>query len=78
MTLSKTTITTYEIKFYPDAWDVTYGELKRMRKSRNQSIKQFSKCFVCDHSFGDDEIPVFVTVSNLGNRFACNLCERSR
>lgn len=75
MILTKVTTKKYEVKFFPGSWDMKHGKFISTRKRMGMKTAPYEKCFVCGYKFTDDEVPVFITVSNgIGNRFACAQC----
>ena len=74
MKITKTTVKSYDVKFYPNAIDWTFGTFREKREKHGQSTKRFERCFCCGHKFSDDEKVVFITVSGKGNLFGCSDC----
>lgn len=74
MIITKTTTKTYEVKLFPEVWKTKHGDFIRIRKKYGMTTRQFEKCFCCEHQFEEDEIPIFIQVSEKGNMFACQEC----
>lgn len=75
MKLTKTYSKTYEIEFWPNSDIVkTWGEFREVRERNKQNTRQFSKCFICGHSFAEDEKVVIASVKTKGNLFVCENC----
>ena len=75
MIITKTTTKQYEINFFPGSWEMKHGYFIAVRKRSGMKTTLYEKCYICGYKFADDEVPVFITVSNgIGNRFACTQC----
>lgn len=75
MIITKTTTKKYEVKFFPGSWGMQHGKFISTRKRLGLTTASFEKCFICGYKFKDDEVPIFITVTNgIGNRFACTQC----
>ena len=76
MQITKTTSRTYDVKFHPGSWNMTQRDFIESRKNHGMSTKEFEKCFCCGKTLPLDEVPTFVQVHGVGNRFACKDCTR--
>lgn len=76
MKITKTTSKTYNIKFFPGNWDMVQRDFIERRKKIGMSTKDFEKCFCCGKTLPLDDIPTFVQVGGVGNRFACKDCTK--
>ena len=75
MLITKTVSKTYEVTFYPYVLpEMTWGEFRESRKKNGMNSSKFKKCFCCNHAFTDDERVIVISVSSIGNRFACKAC----
>ncbi len=74
MQITKTTSKTYDVNFFPGNWNMIQRDLIERRKKIGLSTKQFEKCFCCGKILPLDEVPTFVQVQGVGNRFACKAC----
>lgn len=74
MKITKTTTRTYNVDFYPGSWDMSQRDFIEIRKKHGMSTKEFEKCFCCGKILPLDEVPTFVRVEGIGNRFACKKC----
>lgn len=73
MKITKTTITTYDVKFFgkfPNTW----GEFKEVRERIGMSTNKLQKCIICNKAFELDESLYIASVSKKGNRFVCETC----
>jgi len=75
MVVTKVTTKRYEVTFYPNApFFKTWGKFREARERVGMSTKPFSKCFICEQPFADDDNIVFINVKGKGNMFACTKC----
>lgn len=75
MYITKTVSKTYEIKFYPDALPgMTWGSFKKSREKIGMNNSKLKRCFCCNHEFDENESVIVISVSGIGNRFACRMC----
>ena len=75
MLITKTVSKTYEVKFYPDALPgMTWGKFRESREKNGMNNSKLKRCFCCNHAFTDDERVIVISVSSMGNRFACKAC----
>ena len=75
MLITKTVSKTYEVTFYPYVLpEMTWGEFRESREKNGINSSKFKKCFCCNHAFADDERVIVISVSSIGNRFACKAC----
>jgi len=73
--ITKTVSKTYEVTFYPYVLpEMTWGEFRESREKNGINSSKFKKCFCCNHAFADDERVIVISVSSIGNRFACKAC----
>lgn len=71
---TKITTKKYEVKFFPGSWNMKHGKFIKIRQAHGLKTKPYETCFCCERRFADEEIPVFITVSGIGNMFACREC----
>jgi len=74
MKITKTTTEEHDIFFFPNAFKMTWGKFREVRKRIGQPVTKYSKCFICGHKFLEDEIPVVIKVFGIGNMFSCFAC----
>lgn len=75
MLITKTVSKTYEVKFYPDALpEITWGKFRESREKIGMNNSKLKRCFCCNRAFTDDERVIVISVSSIGNRFACKAC----
>ena len=51
-----------------------WGDFKEKRSVRGMKIKNFEKCFSCNHAFADEENTFICSIKGLGNRLMCQTC----
>jgi hypothetical protein len=73
-TKTVTTKRTYQIEFYPDAFDCTAGEFIEQRERLGIGTQAFKKCFICERHLSMYRKPIVASVSGIGNRFVCRGC----
>lgn len=76
MEITKTVSKTYRVNFFPGSWDMMQKDFIESRKKFGMSTKEFEKCFCCGKELSLDEVPTFVQVQGVGNRFACRDCTK--
>ena len=76
MIIKKTTTKKYEVKIFPNAWNIEFGKFIEARKKHGLKTKPFEHCFCCGHAFTEHEIPVVAQVSGKGNLFVCTECAK--
>lgn len=59
---------TYNVEFFPNAFDCTVGERLGI------PTQGFKTCFICGRHLAMNRIPIVISVSGKGNRFACDKC----
>lgn len=74
MLIQKTTTKNYEIDFFPDAFSCTVGDFIKQRENLGLSTQGFKTCFVCERRLSMYRKPIVISVSGVGNRFACDAC----
>ncbi|MZQ97180.1 MAG: hypothetical protein GT601_05855 [Acidaminobacter sp.] len=75
MELVKVTEKKYSIVFYGEkVWKMTHKNFLNSRKFYGMTTKEFEKCFICEKTIDLDEVPIFIKVKGVGNRFACRKC----
>lgn len=72
--ITKTITMTYAFKVFPAAWKMKQGEFLERRKRLGLSTKKFERCFCCGKELLLDDVPIFIQVEHIGNRFACKKC----
>lgn len=65
---------TYEIEFYPDAFDCTIRNFVERREQLRLSSTEFTKCYICGRRLQLDRRPIVASVAGIGNRFSCTAC----
>lgn len=65
---------TYEIDFFPDAFDCTIRDFVERREQLRLPSAEFTKCFICGRRLQFDRIPIVASVAGTGNRFSCTAC----
>lgn len=65
---------TYNVEFFPDAFDCTVGEFIQQRERLGIPTQGFKTCFICGWHLAMNRIPIVISVSGKGNRFACDKC----
>ena len=65
---------TYNVEFYPGVFDCTVGEFIQRREQLGVPTQEFKTCFICGRHLAMNRIPIVISVSGKGNRFACDKC----
>lgn len=65
---------TYNVEFFPDAFDCTVGDFIQQRERLGIPAQGFKTCFICGRHLVMNRIPIVISVSGKGNRFACDKC----
>ena len=65
---------TYQIEFFPEAFDCTVGEFIRRREQLRIPTQEFKSCLICNNRLAMNRKPIVISVSGKGNRFACKAC----
>ena len=60
---------TYNVEFFPYALDCTVGDFIQQRERLG-----IPTCFICGRHVAMNRIPIVISVSGKGNRFACDKC----
>lgn len=74
MLIRKTTTRNYEIEFFPAAFSCTVGDFIKQRERLGLSTQGFKTCFICGRRLNMYRKPIVISVSGVGNRFACDAC----
>lgn len=65
---------TYNVELYPGVFDCTVGEFIQQRERLGIPTQGFKTCFICGRHLAMNRIPIVISVSGKGNRFACDKC----
>lgn len=65
---------TYNVEFFPNVFDCTVGDFIQQRERLGLSTQGFKTCFLCGRRLAMNRIPIVISVSGKGNRFACDKC----
>ena len=65
---------TYNVEFYPGVFDCTVGEFIQQRERLGVPTQEFKTCFIYGRHLAMNRIPIVISVSGKGNRFACDKC----
>lgn len=77
MKITKTTTKDYEIKPLLLKWHTTVGKFIKIRGRLGLDVESYKKCFICDKPFKDEDVPAFISVTGVGNMFACDKCMKT-
>lgn len=61
-------------RIYPGVFDCTVGEFIQQRERLGVPTQEFKTCFICGRHLAMNRIPIVISVSGKGNRFACDKC----
>lgn len=74
MQIQKTVTKTYEVEFFPDAFNCTVGDFIKSRERLGISTQGFKTCFICGRHLSMYRKPIVAIVSGIGSRFVCDAC----
>ena len=63
---------TYNVEFFPDAFDCTVGEFIQQRERLGIPTQGFKTCFICGRHLAMNRIPIVISVFICGRHLAMN------